>query len=251
MWGSPHAGTGATECYPNSPATASAENALLQTHMGHGIWPVPKTRAAPAYIKPSVCLDAASKTWVVVISGLDERMCKTEMIEAMLDQAQVAAYVQSCRVKKVCNACELKRDIAVAFSTREAAKRCVQHFNGRQWGVSGSVLKARLQNSVTRLAQAHSMECGRTGVSQVNTQHIEDMLDVPPGLVGLASLAATPNLPPPGLEAVTLQTPPGLSLTHEQEYSKWQAFAEDSTDAGTSVVDDDPADEEAQIIMSL
>jgi len=131
MWGSPHAGTGATECYPNSPATASAENALLQTHMGHGIWPVPKERAAPAYIKPSVCLDAASKTWVVVISGLDERMCKTEMIEAMLYQAQVAAYFQSCRVKKVCNACELKRDIAVAFSTREAAKRCVQHFNGR------------------------------------------------------------------------------------------------------------------------
>jgi len=178
-------------------------------------------------------------------------MCKTEMVEAMLDQAQVAEYVQSCRAKKVCNACELKRDIAVAFSTREAATRCVQHFNGQHWGVSGSVLKAGLDNSVTRLAQAHSMECGLAGVSRVQTQHVEDITDVPPGLVGLASLAATPNLPPPGLEAFTLQTPPGLSLTHEQEYSKLQAFAEDSTDAGTSVVDDDPADEEAQIIMSL
>jgi len=186
-----------------------------------------------------------------VISGLDDRMCKTEMVEAMLDQAQVAEYVQNWRVKENCDACELKRDIAVAFSTREAATRCVRHFNGQQWGVSGSMLKARPENSVTRLAQAHNIKCGLAEGSPAQTQHGEDMPDVPPGLVGLTSLAATPNLPPPGLEAFTLQTPPGLSLTHEQEYSKWQSFAEDSTDAGTSVVDDDPADEEVQVIMSL
>jgi len=139
----------------------------------------------------------------------------------------------------------------VTFSAPEAAKRCVQHFNGRQWGASGSALEARLVKSMTQMATPHAVEYGLAEEPCLQTQHGEDIPEVPHRWVGRASLAPAPIPPPPGLETFTLQSPPGLGLSHEEECSKWQSFAEDSTDAGTSVIDDDPADEEAQIIVSL
>jgi len=250
MW-EQQAAMDASVYYPQCLAAASAEDFLYQARMGHGVWPAPTEQTVPAYIRPSTCLDAGDKTWMVVISGLDGCMCKTKMLEAMLDQAQVAEYVQDCRVKKIRNSCQLKRDISVTFSAPEAAKRCVRHFNGRQWGASGSALEARLLKSMTRMATPHDIEYGLAEESCLQTQHGEDIPEVPHGCVGMASLAAAPILPPPGLETFTLQSPPGLGFSHEEECSKWLSFEEDSTDAGTSVIDDDPADEEAQIIVSL
>jgi len=235
--------------YPQCLATASDEYCLHQAHMGCGVWTPSGERPAPACMTQPPPAVAGHNLLMVVISGLDECMCKAEMMEGMLDQAQVAEYVKNCRVKTTHNACGLKRDMCVTFSTPEAAKRCVQHFNGRQWGVSRSILKATLAKSGTRFTRAHDIECCLG--SCVPTQHRQNVQEVPPGLGGVAHLAAAPLLPSPELETFMLQPPPGLGLSHEQICSKWQSFAEDSTDAGTSGIDDDPADEEAQITMSL
>jgi len=249
MWG-PSAGVHKSMYYPHYPMTASSENYWPQACFSHDTWTAPKERAAPAYVKPTACLGSGKKTWKVVISGLDKALCKQEMMEVMLDQAQVAEHVTNCRIKAPRSACEHKRDISVSFSSQAAATRCVQHFDGRQWGTSGDILAARIEQPNARLAptkplypQLAYVEGGLSEGCSV-TEHA---LEAPPGLAALTS----DILPPPGLEAVTLRAPPGLGFSHDQDWSKRHSIAEDSTDAGTSVADEEPADEELQIAVSL
>jgi len=245
-------------CNPYWFETATTEQFFPQACVGHSSWTAPEQQVAPAYVKPTACLDAANKAWTVVIGGLDKALCKAEMLEVMLDQADVAEHVKSCHVKKPRSTYEQTADISVKFSTSGAAKKCVRHFNGRQWGASGNILQARLAESSAGLARAGKpsprlaqLEYGSREGSPGATQSQENVLEVPPGLASPASLDIAGVLPPPGLEAISLQAPPGLGVVHERDWNKRHSLAEDSTDAGTSVADDDPTEEEKQVIAGF
>jgi len=170
----------------------------------------------------------------------------------MLDQADVAEHIKSFHVKKPRGTPGQTSDISVKFSSLEAARKCVQHFDGRQWGASGNILQARLAGSSAGLAQAGKpsprLAQLEYGQKEGSRQYQENVLEVPPGLASPASLDVASVLPPPGLEAFTFHKQSGFGVARERDWNKRQSLAEDSTDAGTSVADDEPTEEEKQNI---
>eukprot|EP00931_Biecheleriopsis_adriatica_P093898 TRINITY_DN67620_c0_g1_i1.p1 TRINITY_DN67620_c0_g1~~TRINITY_DN67620_c0_g1_i1.p1 ORF type:complete len:362 (-),score=90.07 TRINITY_DN67620_c0_g1_i1:181-1266(-) len=128
-------------------------------------------KARPAYVLPSasapkpasassqapIAAAESTKDQVEVqIKGLPKALCTDSFLEAMLEQAGLEGAV-------VCSKAltgSLAGQARVSFSGKRAAKRCVQHFNGRKWGNQLEAVTACIASTVGS---------ARTGVSFPHT----------------------------------------------------------------------------------
>mmetsp|Transcript_106212 Transcript_106212/g.310486 ORF Transcript_106212/g.310486 Transcript_106212/m.310486 type:complete len:386 (+) Transcript_106212:97-1254(+) len=98
----------------------------------------PATISVPAYVKPSHGFVAPagagsgcslSQQACVLLKGLPKALCTNDCLEAMFEQAGFEGSIVSCRVRRGA----AHSEVLVSFSSRQMARRCLQHFHGRCW----------------------------------------------------------------------------------------------------------------------
>eukprot|EP00930_Biecheleria_cincta_P039240 TRINITY_DN26999_c0_g1_i1.p1 TRINITY_DN26999_c0_g1~~TRINITY_DN26999_c0_g1_i1.p1 ORF type:complete len:396 (-),score=82.45 TRINITY_DN26999_c0_g1_i1:331-1518(-) len=105
--------------------------------------------ARPAYVLPGRTAASAAKV-EVVIKGLPKALCTEAFLETMLEQAGLESDVIESR-------CSPGR-ARVGFNDRHAAKRCIDHFSGRQWGgPSAELVVATLVGAPAKVGNAAFM----------------------------------------------------------------------------------------------
>lgn len=157
----------------------------------------------PNDLKPAY-INADKKSEVsVLLQGLPNAMCSPTCFEAMLEQAGLAGEVlsHSIRPSTPCGEAVLK------VSSENAASRCIKHFHGRVWDLSGTPVSA------TRLAPPPGLPCA------LKEESLSSLPSMRPSFLPGQGEVAKALVPPPGLD--------GLSATKD-------ADSEESTDAGAS-----------------
>lgn len=172
--------------------------------------PVAKAAKAPARsskLEPAyVGAGDDTRELSLLVQGLPKAMCSRVCFDVILEQAGLAEHVLSHSVRPGSRCGEAVLKVA----GEEAASKCIEHFHGRAWDPSGTLVSA------TRLAP-------------------------PPGLSSATKEASPPNLQPAakspllpilqeGAEEPTFLAPPGL----DGVWGTKDADSEESTDAGAS-----------------
>lgn len=111
--------------------------------------------SVPAYIKPSnafsppaalgstreaVSHRESSGEATILLQGLPKALCNSSCLEAMFEQAGLEGAIASCRVRRG----SASSEVLLTVNSRQAARRCIKHFNGRRWDVSGDPVTATL-----------------------------------------------------------------------------------------------------------
>lgn len=101
--------------------------------------------SVPAYVKPSHSFAAPATSGCglsqqanVLMRGLPKALCTSLCLEAMFEQAGLEGTIVNCRVRRGAYSSE----VLLALSSRQAARRCIQHFHGRVWSNSGESVTA-------------------------------------------------------------------------------------------------------------
>jgi len=76
----------------------------------------------------------------VVLMGLPAHLCNYVAVEAMLEQAGLEDAVMNFNVTDLPD----NPQVFVHLLNRQAAKQCIAHFHGRQWGSNGGPVMASL-----------------------------------------------------------------------------------------------------------
>jgi len=102
----------------------------------------------PAYIMPSKAFAPAATptrgsaqqagSSNVLIRGLPKSLCTSLCLEAMFEQAGLEGTIVNCRMRRGAASSE----VLLALSSRQAARRCIQHFHGRCWSPNGETVTA-------------------------------------------------------------------------------------------------------------
>lgn len=74
----------------------------------------------------------------VLLKGLPKALCTDVFLDAMLEQAGLEGAISERKITGKTGEARVK------FLNQQAAKRCVQHFNGRHWETSGSAVVATI-----------------------------------------------------------------------------------------------------------
>jgi hypothetical protein len=119
----------------------------------------------------------------VEIDGLPAAMLSDLAMEAMLEQACLEDHVVGIKTRqgKRCGS------LTLSMKTRDAAERCVLHFDGRCWDPSGTVVRAILiERSVagfggnaTFSVAEEAMDCPPKKIEQVGSTIEMPSLDMP------------------------------------------------------------------------
>eukprot|EP00928_Gymnodinium_smaydae_P080810 TRINITY_DN64432_c0_g1_i1.p1 TRINITY_DN64432_c0_g1~~TRINITY_DN64432_c0_g1_i1.p1 ORF type:complete len:355 (-),score=42.81 TRINITY_DN64432_c0_g1_i1:351-1415(-) len=122
---------------------------------------------------------------VVCLTNLPNAMRSASMIQAMLEQADIAEDILSCHNND-------QGEVYVEFANMKAAESCIQHCNGRSWGGSGvKPVYARLYSTTrfTRPAKKAWAVAAKTSSSAASTASVSARQSptlryhVPPGAV--------------------------------------------------------------------
>jgi len=224
------------------------------------------------YEMPS-CMGEYASSWMeqpmqamVLVRGLPSALCNSDMMEAVLEQAGLDEEFVSCRLRTKQHEGE-QRDMLLTLTSAYAAERCIQHFHGRCWGCSSLPVVACFAKSSDHEEPKYS-QCSLSEPEDKTVQKVLEALQGSPvseedgqkdGAEAMPlGVGQTVVMPPPGLEinltavpAELIPAPPGLTSSRMSKFTKRLATSEeDSTDAGTSEAEDDPAEDEQLAMCS-
>jgi hypothetical protein len=129
----------------------------------------------------------------VEINGLPTAMLSDLAMEAMLEQACLEDHVVGIKTQrgKPCGSATL------TIKTRDAAERCVLHFDGRCWDPSGTVVRATL-------IERSAVGCDGNATFSV----VEEAMDFPPKKIDrVGSTIEMPSLDMPAYVHMSWCTP--------------------------------------------
>jgi len=116
--------------------------------------------SVPAYVKPSQPFVPASVTSSltqtqtqqagILLRGLPKALCTSLCLEAMFEQAGLEGTIVNCRIRRGAASSE----VLLSLSSRQAAKRCIQHFNGRRWSPTGEPVTATFARVNSRIGDS-------------------------------------------------------------------------------------------------
>jgi len=145
--------------------------------------------SAPAYLMPCASSPSShvslSSQAVVILQGLPAALCSGAMLEATLDQAGLEEELITSQVVHA-GSQHGKSEVHATFKTVKAAKRCVRHFHGRQWGSSVAPVAARLAQPADTRAEPVKVICADTRPADRTPLRLPQKsgphIDLPPGL---------------------------------------------------------------------
>lgn len=201
--------------------------------------------ARPAYVLPgrtSTAGAAASAAKVeVAIKGLPKALCTDAFLETMLEQAGLESDVVESRC--------FPGHAIVGFNDRHAAKRCIDHFGGRQWGgPSAELVVATLVGAPAKVGTAAAMP-GLLGASPFVRGAPLEMVpeDVFCTKVRTHSEDTDTTMASSGSNGASLEVaPPGMSpyCSHEKDLAA-------GTDASTADGASDVGEQEERLLAPL
>lgn len=167
------------------------------------------SKLEPAYISAGDNVGERS----VLLQGLPKAMCSGTCFDAMLEQASLSGQVLSHSIR----ARGQFGEAVVRLAGEDAVSRCIKHFHGRQWDVSGTSVSA------TRMAPPPGLLPAARDTSLPIARRDASLAGLSPKLLPLPSLQE-------GAEEAALVPPPGLDGLDATK----DADSEESTDAGAS-----------------
>lgn len=209
-----------------------------------------KKASVPAYIKPSNSVAPAPASTLqqvsaprvqarepartsrpsgaeamVLLKGLPKALCTNACLEAMFEQAGFEGTIASCRVRRG-NMCS---EVLVSFDSKDAARRCIQHFHGRCWSNSGERVTASKVSSkgdsLHRPLRAPQKAPLPEDIEEADEEDEESSSTAPEGPPGLCAPRRLPEVSASGkLDASRKEdlatdesTADGASLASDQE----------------------------------
>jgi len=193
----------------------------------------------PAYVKLSTAVTPAASTTSqqvatsVLLRGLPKALCTNACLEAMFEQAGMEGSIVSCRVRKGM----VVSEVLLTFSTRQAARRCVHHFHGRRWDVTGepvTAVFAKLNGDSSASKPARIARKLGAEVSLAPAAVLREDAEAE------AAEAEAPAVPTPLKLPPWCEAPPGLSAPDDRmkQDSLLSPATDESTADGTSIASD-------------
>jgi hypothetical protein len=160
----------------------------------------------------------------VELSNLPKMLCSRACLEASLEQAGLASHVQSIEFEKGA----IGKAVLVLGSHR-AALRCVQHYNGLQWGKSSAPVSARIAPEEHQKSQQPSTEVKVAAKSVPKAKTSKPKLDKDNDSC-CTTPVGSPLKSPMKSPIFSAMTSPTLSYASSKRWSDYATDSEDDED---------------------